>query len=306
MSKTRVMLFFPHLNKIGGVESCFLNFCKRFNKIYDITIGYDVESDKDMIKQLSKYAKVEKQDVFIETDVFIQGTMYPTGAHFIECKKKGLWVHCIPFIYPNSIIENKEFMQDIDFIVCVSDYCTKLVQDYGYKQAITIHNDFNVEEIRELANAYETPKYDYCYVGRLSTEKGMHRIPKLARKDREKKIVIVGCPYEQNELMDMMLDQPNIIRVGAKENPYPYMKNSKFTILLSNFESWGNVITESLIIGTPVITTDFDTAKEQIQDGVNGYILNMDMKNIDKIKPLKIEQLDYKCNWEKWIEIIGE
>ena len=115
-------------------------------------------------------------------------------------------------------------MQDIDFIVCVSDYCAKLIQDYGYKQAITIHNDFNVEEIRELANAYDTPKYDYCYVGRLSTEKGINRIPKLARQDRQKKIVIVGCPYEQGELMDMMLNQSNITRVGAKENPYPYMK----------------------------------------------------------------------------------
>lgn len=300
------MLFFPHLNKIGGVESCFLSFCKRFNQIYDITIGYDMESNEDMIKILSQYAKVEKQDVFIETDVFIQATMYPIKPHFIEYKKKGLWVHCIPFIYPNSVITDKEFMKDVDFIVCVSDYCTKLIQDYGYKQAMTIHNDFDVEQIRKLADEYETPQYDYCYVGRLSTEKGIHRIPKLARKDRKKKIVIVGCPYEQNELMDMMLDQPNIIRVGAKENPYPYMKNSKFTILPSNFESWGNVITESLIIGTPVITTNFDTAIEQIQDGVNGWIIDKSMKNTDKIKPLTIKPYDFIGDWNKWQDILGE
>lgn len=303
---TRIMLFFPHLNKIGGVEKCFLGFCKRFHDKYDITIGYDLESDKSMIKQLSKYAKVEKQDVYIETDIFIQATMYPISPHLIDYKKKGLWVHCIPFIYPNSVITDKEFMKDIDFIICVSDYCTKLIQDYGYKQARTIHNDFNVEEIRKLADEYETPQYDYCYVGRLSTEKGIDNIRKLAKYDRSKQIVIVGCPYEQSELMDMALDQPNITRVGAKQNPYPYMKNSKFTLLLSKFESWGNVITESLIIGTPVIVTNFDTAKEQVIDGINGWILDSKMKELSKIKPLTIEPYDYISNWQEWYNILGD
>lgn len=303
-TKKKVMLFFPHLNKIGGVESCFINFCKRFKDEFDITVGYDVRSDCNMLKQLREYAKVEKQGTLIKTDIFIQATMYPLHAHLIECDKKILWVHCIPFIYPNSIIESKEFMKDVSSIVCVSDYCTKIVKDYGYEQAITINNDFNVEEIREKSVEIKTPEYDYCYVGRLSTEKGIHRLQRLAKHDRSKKIVIVGCPYEQNALMDMMLDQPNIVRVGAKANPFPYMKNSKFTILLSNFESWGNVITESLIIGTPVITTDFDVAKEQVQDGVNGWMLDMKMKTMDKIQPLKIKPNDYKSNWEKWLEII--
>jgi glycosyltransferase involved in cell wall biosynthesis len=303
--KTKVMLFFPHLNKIGGVEAEMIKFCKRHHKRYDITIGYDLKSDKRMIERLSEYAKVEQQDVFIETEVFIQCTMYAIRPHFIECKKKILWVHCIPFIYPNSIIEDKNYMKDVSKVVCVSDYCTDLCKKAGF-DAITIHNDFDVDEIREKANEYETPKYDYCYVGRLSTEKGTHRIQKLAKHNRQKKIVVVGCPYEQNDLMMMQLDQPNITLVGAKENPYPYMKNSKFTVLLSNYESWGNVITESLIIGTPVIVTNFDTAKEQIQDGVNGWIVERTNTTFDKIKPLEIEPYDYKSEWEKWIDVIGE
>lgn len=303
--KTKLMLFFPHLNKIGGIEAEMIKFCKRHHKRYDITIGYDLDSDKRMIERLSEYAKVEKQDVLIQTEVFIQCTMYAIKPHLIECEKKILWVHCIPYIYPNSILEDKDFMKDVYKVVCVSDYCTDLVKKAGYN-AITIHNDFDIEEIREKAKEYETPKYDYCYVGRLSTEKGTHRIQKLAKADRQKKIVIVGCAYEQNEMMMMQLNQPNITLVGAKENPYPYMKNSKFTLLLSNYESWGNVITESLIIGTPVIVTNFDTAKEQIQDGVNGWIIEKDRTTFEKIKPLTIEPYDYKSEWEKWIEIIGE
>jgi glycosyltransferase involved in cell wall biosynthesis len=301
----RIMLFFPHLNKIGGVEAEMLKFCKRFHKEYDITIGYDLPSDERMIERLSEYAKVEKQDVYIETDIFIQMTMYPIKAHFIETKKTILWVHCIPFIYPNSILEDKEFMKTVDNVVCVSDYCTDICKKAGYK-AITIHNDFEIDYIRNKANEYYTPHYDYCYVGRLSTEKGTHRIQRLAKANRQKKIVVVGVGYEQNALMMMQLNQPNITLVGAKENPYPYMKNSDFTLLLSNYESWGNVITESLIIGTPVIVTDFDAAHEQIKDGVNGYILDMINPDFNKIKPLKIEPLDYKSEYEKWIKIIEE
>ena len=127
---------------------------------------------------------------------------------------------------------------------------------------------------------------------------------KLARADRNKQIAVVGCPYEQTELMDMILDQPNIDRIGSKENPFPYMKNSDFIIVLSDFESWGNSITESLIIGTPVIATNFDTAHEQIKDGINGWILNKNMKELEKIKELTIEPYDFKSNWEDWLNII--
>jgi len=270
-----------------------------------ITIGYDLDSNKRMIERLSEYATVEKQDTLIQTDVFIQCTMYPVKGHFIESKKKILWVHCIPFVYPDSILEDKEFVADVDKVVCVSDYCTNLVKKAGY-EAITIHNDFDVDFIRAKANEYITEEYDYCYVGRLSTEKGTHRIQKLAKANRQKKIAVVGCGYEHNELMMMQLNQPNITLVGAKENPYPYMKNSKFTLLLSNYESWGNVITESLIIGTPVIATNFDTATEQITDGVNGWIIEKDSTTFEKIKPITIEPYNYKSNWEKWIEIIDE
>lgn len=302
-SKKRVMLFFPHLNKIGGVESCMLQFCERFHNDYDITIGYDMKSDKGMIKRLSKYAKVEKQDTYIETDVFIQCTMYEVKSHFIDAKKIMLWVHCIPFIYPNSILENKEFMKLVDEVVCVSEYTKSVCESKGIKAKV-IYNDFDVEAIRQQANEYQTKEYDYCYVGRLSTEKGIHRLPKIAKKNRQKKMVIVGCPYEQTELMEAMLDQYNIERVGNKDNPYPYMKNSKFVIVPSNFESWGNVITEALIIGTPVIATDFPTAHEQIQDGVNGYIIRMDLNDIDRIRPLTIQPQQPKSNYEEWKKII--
>ena len=120
------MLFFPHINKIGGVESCLLQFCKRFKDTYDITVGYDIKSDEGKIKELKQYAKVEQQETFIKTDIFIQCTMYPVHGHLIEADKTILWVHCIPFIYPNSVIENKEFMKTVDNVVCVSEYCKNL------------------------------------------------------------------------------------------------------------------------------------------------------------------------------------
>lgn len=47
------------------------------------------------------------------------------------------------------------------------------------------------------------------------------------------------------------------------------------------------VVGESIILGTPVLTTNYDSAEEQIKQGYNGIIVE---KNVEKIY-LKIKEL---------------
>ena len=79
-------------------------------------------------------------------------------------------------------------------------------------------------------------------------------------------------------------------------------------------ESWGNVITESKSLHVPCVVTNFPSAKEQITDGENGIIVNLDKESYDKIVERMLnekEQLKqnlcsfkYHNEIEKWKEII--
>lgn len=306
--KTKVMLYFPHLNIVGGVENAMLKFCEKYYEKYDITIAFSADnSSMDMINLLSKYAKIERQSYRIETDVFIDCTTYPPDGHLVIAKKLILWQHCLPGLFGGtaSILDNKEYMSQVDGIVCVSKYLQKLIKEKGYDSKI-IYNDFDVEDIRKMSTAYKTKHYDYCYVGRISMEKGLDKIAKLAKERRSKKFVVVGNTTNSNGYLQYLLSTANVDLIDATQNPFPFMKNSKFVLVPSSFESWGRTITESLIIGTPVISTNFDTAYEQIEHGVNGYILDMNMSGFSMCEELKIEPLDFKSNWEDWEDIIGE
>lgn len=303
-NKVKVMIYFPHLNVIGGVEDQMFKWARRWKDTYDITIGYTLESSPETIKKLQQYAKVEKQDTVIKTDVFIDCVTYSCIKRIIKAKQIILWQHCMPNLFAGSIFDDTEYMKRVNYIVCVSETLKKAIESKGYHCKV-INNDFDVKEIREKAEAFETKQYDYCFVGRFSFEKGLNRIGKFARLKRTKKFVLVGNTDKNNAYAQYCLSLPNVDIVDATDNPFPYMKNSKFVILLSNFETWGNTITESLIIGTPVITTNFEAAYEQIQNGINGYIVDMNLGGISYITDLKIKPLDYTCNWKEWGNLIN-
>ena len=65
----------------------------------------------------------------------------------------------------------------------------------------------------------------------------------------------------------------NIVRfIGTKSNPYPYMAKADMFVLTSEYESQPMVIMESLITGTPVISTNFESAYELLEGKNYGIV----------------------------------
>ena len=56
------------------------------------------------------------------------------------------------------------------------------------------------------------------------------------------------------------------------KNPYPYFKVSDATVLTSEYEGYPVVFVESLVLGTPILTTDVSDAKKEI-DSKYGIVL---------------------------------
>ena len=67
---------------------------------------------------------------------------------------------------------------------------------------------------------------------------------------------------------------------GNKRNPYPYIANADLFVLTSDYEGYPMVVGESLILKTPVITTNYIASKEQIQNNYNGLIVGISVNEL--------------------------
>jgi glycosyltransferase involved in cell wall biosynthesis len=66
----------------------------------------------------------------------------------------------------------------------------------------------------------------------------------------------------------------SIIFLGRQENVYNLLPAFDIGVLTSHSESFSNSIIEYLASGLPVVCTDVGGAREAVQDGVNGFVVN--------------------------------
>lgn len=54
-----LIIYASHLNKIGGIETFVVNFCKRLKDHYDITFAFDT-CDPDMLAKIAAHSSISR------------------------------------------------------------------------------------------------------------------------------------------------------------------------------------------------------------------------------------------------------
>ena len=109
--------------------------------------------------------------------------------------------------------------------------------------------------------------------------------------------------------------------LGAKANPYPYMKAADIYVQTSKFEGYCLTLAEARMLNIPCVTTNFDVVYTQMIDGENGLVVEMNAEAVaDGIIRLatdpelyqhikRYQEQEKKGNVEeirKFYELIGE
>ena len=117
-------------------------------------------------------------------------------------------------------------------------------------------------------------------VGRLCEQKGFDRLLSACNKLVIEKHNFVLWILGEGELQEVLENyvakynlEKNVFFLGFKENPYKYINAADFFICSSIIEGFSTVVTESVIIGTPVLTTDCPGMKEILGDSLYGLIV---------------------------------
>ena len=140
--------------------------------------------------------------------------------------------------------------------------------------------------LRQSSQDVNFEKQGNCFnlisVGRFVAVKQFGLIPQIVQKLKllTKKSFcwyIVGDGNERNKvesvISSMGLDK-NIKILGAKDNPYPYFKQSDLYVCTSLSESFSYTIAESKTLHVPVLTNDFPVANEVVSPN-EGWICNV-------------------------------
>ncbi|MBR4721100.1 MAG: glycosyltransferase [Clostridia bacterium] len=184
----------------------------------------------------------------------------------------------------------------IDHIACVSDAWSKAFAERypQYKNKVsTVYNLFDAKSIIEKGkgqNPYtDDDGFKIVTVARLEKgQKRVDKIPEIVKSIKEKsnkKIswYLIGDGPDRELVKENIKKygvEENVILAGAKENPYPYIKNADLFVLISSWESYGMVLVESLILGTPVLSTEYPAVHEIIDNGKNGIIAKNDIDSV--------------------------
>ena len=311
MNKKKIIFYYPDMY-VGGVEMAILNLAKRIYKDYDLYFFYKSISDLNLAKQYNQYGvmrNIADLKLDMECDVLIYCSLWlekEDPCQYIRARQRFLWTHAVIPQAGNKFY-HLPTMRKIDRIIVVSDAVNESIPRRLYcgkfdDRIYTINNILNTEEIKEKAQL-ETPHLELakdlniCTVARISHEKGWLRIKLLCEELQKLNIdfkwFIIGEGYipEDVHRIHLMLDKiPQIEFLGKQLNPFSYVKQMDYSALLSDYESWGLVITEAKILGVPVIVSDFPAAYEQIEDDFNGVIVpRKDYSDYNKIAKRIVE-----------------
>lgn len=70
--------------------------------------------------------------------------------------------------------------------------------------------------------------------------------------------------------------------LGPQKNPYKFYTKMDCFFLPSRYEGKPMAVTEALMLGLPAIVTEYSSAKEQIQDGIEGKVFDNSEKGTEE------------------------
>ncbi len=115
------------------------------------------------------------------------------------------------------------------------------------------------------------------YIGRISKEKGVLELPaiyeQVKQEHKDVKLVVVGKGPALQQLKDENPEAVFIDWVNQDQLPEIY-SSADLLILPSHFDTFSNVILESLSCGLPVVAYNTKGPKDIIRDRKDGFLVN--------------------------------
>ena len=264
-------------NKISGANSLEIHYSFRFTRTILPTI-----SEKDY-------------------DLAIGFTIpYYIVAEKVKAKHTAVWLHTDYSKLAGDTDEELKVWSAYEYIVSISYDVTKAFLSKFpslENRIVEIENIVSPELIAQQAKAedvhtempHEQGVVRLLSVGRFTSAKNFDNVPDICKRILNNgfaiKWYIIGFGGDESLIKRKIIEsgmQNNVILLGKKDNPYPYIAECDMYIQPSRFEGKAVTVREAQILNKPVIITNYPTAKSQLRDGVDGIIVPLDNERCAK------------------------
>ena len=221
----------------------------------------------------------------------------------VKAKKKAAWIHTDYSFIDVDVAMELPVWRGYDHIVSISDHVTEafLKRFPSLKDKITvIHNILSPAFVRQRADemtpevvAQEMPREDgvvnLLSVGRFCHAKNYDNVPDICRiinsqlstlnSQLKVKWYLIGYGGDEGLIRQRIVEtgmEKNVIILGKKSNPYPYMKACDIYVQPSRFEGNSVTVREAQMLCKPVVVTNYATAPSQVCDGKDGIIVPLE------------------------------
>lgn len=210
----------------------------------------------------------------------------------VKAKRKILWIH--------SDYEKLEYVDDFDrtyfkrasVVATMSPKARDILRKHFPESADHIwflENITNGSMIRKMAaEEVNDDRFklvegvNLVSVGRLSLPKNFGRAVRVASVLKKRGVVFHWTIVGEGPLRSTLESQAKELGVddvvsfiGLRSNPYQYVSKSDILVVTSDYEGRSIAIDEAHVLGIPVITTNYPTAKDAVVDGETGLICDM-------------------------------
>ena len=213
-------------------------------------------------------------------DIIISYLEGPTARIVSGCTDKNTkivsWIHCrmdtekAGAVGFRNFREAKECYQKFDYIACVSQWVKdSFVKTFQFENPIgVLYNTIETSQIIAKSNdpiediAIDEDVINIVSVGKIIAVKAFMRLAHIHKKLLDEGInnhvYILGIGDEQPKIEKYLVENNltgTFTFLGYNTNPYKYVKACDLYVCSSLSEGFSTSVTESLIVGTPVVTT---------------------------------------------------
>lgn len=287
----------------GGAKSAVVYFLKK-GKISSAAdriryMGAYKESNPDLkVRKMWALLKKQLPEVNGKYDCvigYLEGNASYYAADYENTDKRICYVHSDIKKLGISKAANTEAFEKCDVIVTVSQACADSIADefpFAKSKTVVIENITSARLLRESAQAEKVfdkngDENIILTVGRFSPPKGIDLAVKAAKILKEKgygfKWYHIGTGELKAEIEDLISSlgvENEFILLGERSDPYPYIGQCDIYVQPSRYEGKSIAIDEAKCLCRPIVTTNFTTVADQINNGVNGLVCEMNETDI--------------------------
>lgn len=255
-------------------------------------------------KLLSDHAK-RQEETYDLAVAYIQGASTYYVMDHVKAKKKIAFLHT-EFLDSGYCPElDKKYYEKADAIYCVSksirSHLAQVFPEFAGKMNV-FYNMLNREEIEEKAllvdestrvvlKEMEKKKKDgeillltaASLVPVKAYDLAVPALSLVRKQGYQVTWYVLGEGTERDSIQKLIKEyglEKNFLLLGAADNPYPYMRACDIYVQPSRYEGCCTSISEAVILNKPVIASDCDGNKEQLNRYETGILVKLTAEGI--------------------------